>query len=185
MVEMHNRFKRIFVGFDALKEGFWGACRLVISLDECFLKSEVGDQLLSAVGRDRNNHIFPICWVVVKGENEDSWRWFLIKLTKHLTIADGFGWIMITDQQTDLQNTVRAFMSNVEHRNYARHLYANWKKKHGGYALKNFFWKVAKSTTEVEFNEHMYEMKVNSENKGVLVNSENQGMQVNSKNRGV
>ncbi|WOL04811.1 hypothetical protein Cni_G13533 [Canna indica] len=33
MVEGHNRFKRMFIGFDALKEGFLGGCRLVISLD--------------------------------------------------------------------------------------------------------------------------------------------------------
>ncbi|WOL01290.1 hypothetical protein Cni_G10006 [Canna indica] len=92
----------MFIGFDALKQGFLGGCRHVISLDECFLKTE------------------------------------------------------------GLQNAVRAFMPNVEHRNCARHLYANWKKKHGGYALKNLFWKAAKSTTEANFNVQMYQMKQNS-----------------------
>ncbi|WOL00776.1 hypothetical protein Cni_G09489 [Canna indica] len=154
MVEGHNRFKRMFVGFDALKEGFLGGC---------FLKSEVGGQLLSVVGRDGNNQIFPVCWDVVEGENEDSWRSFLIRLTEHLGIVDGFGLTIISDQQKGLQNAVRAFMPNAEHRNCARHLYANWKKKHVGYALKNLFWKAAKSTTEAQFNEHMYEMKVLSQ----------------------
>ncbi|WOK93462.1 hypothetical protein Cni_G02160 [Canna indica] len=55
IVERHIRLKRMFVGFDALKEGFLGGCRHVISLDECFLKSKVGGQLLSAVGRDGYN----------------------------------------------------------------------------------------------------------------------------------
>ncbi|WOL04768.1 hypothetical protein Cni_G13490 [Canna indica] len=130
MVERHNRFKRMFVGFDALKEGILGGCRLVIPLDGCFLKIEVGGQLLSAVSRDDNNKMFPVCWAVVE-----------------------------------------------EHRNCARHLYANGKKKHDGYTLKNLFWKVAKSTTEANFNEKMYQMKINFENQGVQINFENQGVQ--------
>ncbi|WOK93441.1 hypothetical protein Cni_G02138 [Canna indica] len=80
MVEGHNRFKRTFVGFDALKEGFLGGCRPMISLDRCFLKSEVGGQLLSAVGRDGNNQMFLVYWDVVEGENEDSWRVFKMQL---------------------------------------------------------------------------------------------------------
>ncbi|WOL10979.1 hypothetical protein Cni_G19740 [Canna indica] len=113
MVEGYNRFKRIFVGFDALKEGFLGGCRPVISLDGCFLKSKAGGQLLSAVGRDGNNQMFLVCWAVVEGENEESWRWFLIRLTEHLGIVDGFGWTIISDQQKGLQNTVRALMPNA------------------------------------------------------------------------
>ncbi|XP_063949919.1 uncharacterized protein LOC135152758 [Daucus carota subsp. sativus] len=34
------------------------------------------DPLLSAVGRDENNQMFPICYAVVESENTDSWRWF-------------------------------------------------------------------------------------------------------------
>ncbi|WOL05029.1 hypothetical protein Cni_G13752 [Canna indica] len=66
----------------------------------------------------------------------------------------------VVELKKDLQNAVRAFMPNAE---CARHLYANWKKKHVGYALKNLFWKAAKSITEAQFNEHMYEMKVLSQ----------------------
>ncbi|KAK8637441.1 hypothetical protein V6N13_064860 [Hibiscus sabdariffa] len=54
------KFKRLYVCFSALKEGFKKYCRPVISLDECFLKSPFKGEILSVVGRDSNNQIFPI-----------------------------------------------------------------------------------------------------------------------------
>ncbi|PKH85073.1 hypothetical protein CRG98_049997, partial [Punica granatum] len=153
-------FKRFYVGFEGLKQGFLNGCRPVISLDGCFLKTHLGGQLLSAVGRDGNNQMFPIAWAVVEGENEDSWRWFLHRLTYDLGISDGFGWTMLSDQQKGLQNAVRAYMPNVEHRFCARHLYANWKKNNKiTYALTNLFWKAVKCPTAAEFNEVMNQMK--------------------------
>ncbi|XP_074378367.1 uncharacterized protein LOC141719903 [Apium graveolens] len=68
------KFKRIYVCYYALKAGWKAGCRPVIGLDGCFLKIVCGGQLLSAVGRDGNNQMFPICYVVVKSENTDSWR---------------------------------------------------------------------------------------------------------------
>ncbi|XP_031396836.1 uncharacterized protein LOC116207857 [Punica granatum] len=157
-------FKRFYVGFEGLKQGFLNGCRPVISLDGCFLKTHLGGQLLSAIGRDGNNQMFPIAWAVVEGENEDSWRWFLHRLTYDLGISDGFGWTMLSDQQKGLQNAVRAYMPNVEHRFCARHLYANWKKNNKiTYALTNLFWKAVKCPTAAEFNEVMNQMKVHSQ----------------------
>ncbi|WOK98526.1 hypothetical protein Cni_G07238 [Canna indica] len=60
-----------------------------------------------------------------------------------------------------MQLGLLCLMQNIE--NCARHLYANWKKKHVSYDLKNLLWKAAKSTTEAQFNEQMYEMKVLSQ----------------------
>ena len=50
--------------------------RPCICLDGCFLKTLVGGALMSTIGRDGNYQMFPICWDVVEGENENSWRWF-------------------------------------------------------------------------------------------------------------
>ncbi|CAN1849934.1 hypothetical protein LINPERHAP1_LOCUS39590 [Linum perenne] len=38
-------------------------------VDGCLLKGEVDGMLLAAVGKDRNNQVFPIAWAVVDGEN--------------------------------------------------------------------------------------------------------------------
>ena len=45
------RFKRLYICFDSLAQGFLASCRRVIGLDDCFLKTETKGQLLSAVGR--------------------------------------------------------------------------------------------------------------------------------------
>ena len=43
--------------------------------------------------------MFPIDWVVVEGENQDSWTWFIKLLMQDLGIFDGLGWTVISDQQ--------------------------------------------------------------------------------------
>jgi len=54
-------------------------------------------ELLSAVGRDANNQIYPIAWVVVEYDNKG---WFLGHLQKDINIHIGAaGWVFITDQQ--------------------------------------------------------------------------------------
>nr|GEY69372.1 calcium/proton exchanger [Tanacetum cinerariifolium] len=53
-------FKRIYICFKAMIEGWSAGCRKVIGLDGCFLKSTCRGELLTAMGRDGNNQIFPI-----------------------------------------------------------------------------------------------------------------------------
>lgn len=66
-------FKGLYIGLSGLRKGFLEGCRCVISLDGAFLKIMIGGAILSAIGRDGNNQIFPISWVVVLGENESTW----------------------------------------------------------------------------------------------------------------
>ena len=65
---------------------------------ELFLKMMLGGVILSTIGQDRNNQMFPISWVVVLGETEATWRLFLTKLFADLGIIDGMGWTFISDQ---------------------------------------------------------------------------------------
>ncbi|WOH15202.1 hypothetical protein DCAR_0934739 [Daucus carota subsp. sativus] len=64
-----NKFKRVYIFYDAMKKGWKAGCRPIIGLDGCFLKTVCGGQLLSAVGRDGNNQMFPISYAVVESEN--------------------------------------------------------------------------------------------------------------------
>ncbi|KAJ9542528.1 hypothetical protein OSB04_029034 [Centaurea solstitialis] len=52
--------------FDRFYEGWKIGCRRIIALDGCFLKGVCGGELLTAIGRDGNNHIFPGLVQVVK-----------------------------------------------------------------------------------------------------------------------
>ncbi|PKI76659.1 hypothetical protein CRG98_002968 [Punica granatum] len=73
-------FKRLYMGFEGLTYGFLPGCRQIITLDGCFLKTPLGGQFLSIVGKDEKNQMFLIARAVVKGNNESSWNWFLIRL---------------------------------------------------------------------------------------------------------
>ncbi|CAI9290960.1 unnamed protein product [Lactuca saligna] len=66
-------FKRMYVCLKGVKYGWIEGCRRVI----CFLKGICRGELLAAVGRDSNNQVYPLAWVVVSVENKETWKWFL------------------------------------------------------------------------------------------------------------
>lgn len=91
-------FDRFYVCLSALKEGWKKGCRRIIAIDGCFLKGICQGELLSAVGRDGNNHIFPIAWAIVNVENKDNWIWFIRQLGEDLDLGDGEGLTLMSDQ---------------------------------------------------------------------------------------
>ena len=91
-------FDRFYVCFKGLKEGWKLGCRNVIALDGCFLKKPNVGEILTAIGRDGNNHIFPVAWAVVNIENKDNWSWFLDLLGDDLDMPTGNGLTLISDQ---------------------------------------------------------------------------------------
>lgn len=62
-----GKFDRCYVSFAACKDGF-KELRHIIGLNGCHLKGKYGGILLTAVGIDAINNIFPICWAIVKSE---------------------------------------------------------------------------------------------------------------------
>ena len=90
-------FHRLFICFNGLKKGWWEGCLKIICVDACFLKTFLSGQLLVAVGRDGNDHMYPIAWAVVEAENVDSWVWFFIELQKSLALDEGNGVITISN----------------------------------------------------------------------------------------
>ncbi|XP_076932750.1 uncharacterized protein LOC143598412 [Bidens hawaiensis] len=146
-------FFRLFMCFDGLKKGFLASCRKVLCLDGCFLKTFLGGILLAAVGRDANNQMYLVAWAVVEGENNDSWEWFMDELRKCLEVSDGGkGWTLISDQQKGLVNAVHLVWKNAEHRNCARHIFANWHKQYKGEEFKEVYWRACRAYTEADYN---------------------------------
>ncbi|WOL03985.1 hypothetical protein Cni_G12706 [Canna indica] len=121
----HSVFQHLYIGFDGLKKGFMHGCRPIIGFDGCFLKTFLGGQLLSTVGRDHNNQMFPIAWAVVEGENYHAWSWFLGILFDDLAIDPGYDLTLISDQQKGLDYATKQRVPGAEHRNCACHIYAN------------------------------------------------------------
>ena len=91
-------FDRFYVCFQGLKEGWIKGCRNIIALDGCFLKKPNCGEILTAVGRDGNNHIFPVAWAVVTVENKNNWSWFLTLLAEDLMLENGHDVTLMSDQ---------------------------------------------------------------------------------------
>ncbi|XP_038705767.1 uncharacterized protein LOC120001481 isoform X2 [Tripterygium wilfordii] len=152
-------FKAFYCCFKACKEGFMKGCRPILGIDGCFLKGLVKGELLTAIGRDGNNQMFPLAWVVVLVENTETWTWFLNLLKHDLGTAEGELWTLISDRQKGLVAAVADTWPKAYHRFCCRHLYANWCKNYPGRHLKHLFWQLAKSTNMSDFELNFKEIE--------------------------
>ncbi|XP_052625692.1 uncharacterized protein LOC128132781 [Lactuca sativa] len=154
-----NYFHRFYICFKALSVSWKRGCRRVIGLDGCFLKGQVKGELLTAIGRDANNQVYPIAWAVVDVENKSNWTWFLELLSGDLDLIDGSGLVVISDQHKGLLQSVKDVLPHVEHRQCARHIYANFRKAYTGLEFKKLFWAAAMSCVDGDFKRHMDKIK--------------------------
>ena len=53
-------------------------------LDGCYLKASCGEILLTAIGIDPNNCMYPFAYAVFEKEKEESWTWFIELLMSDL-----------------------------------------------------------------------------------------------------
>ncbi|KAI0499488.1 hypothetical protein KFK09_017692 [Dendrobium nobile] len=94
-----NRFQRLFWAFDPSISG-WKYCRPVLSLDGTFLLGKYRGTLLTAIGMDANNGLYPLAFAVVESEY------------RHAGLVRG----------------CREIFPNVAHRHCLRHLRENFRK---------------------------------------------------------
>ncbi|CAI9281649.1 unnamed protein product [Lactuca saligna] len=120
--------------------------------------SKIG-QLLAAMGRDANNHIFPIAWAVVAVENKETWKWFLDLLLDDIEMGIGHGLTLISDQHKGLVEAIKERVPAAKHRQCARHIYANFKKIFKGEQYRTLFWAAAASNTQPKFETEMNYIK--------------------------
>ncbi|XP_071704540.1 uncharacterized protein [Rutidosis leptorrhynchoides] len=152
-------FQRMYICFASIKQGWSQGCRKVIGLDGCFLKGISTGQLLSAVGRDANNQVYPIAWAVVDVETMNNWSWFVHLLKDDLSLNNGDGVAITSDQHKGLIESVRSILPNAEHRNCARHVYSNFSKRWPGVQFRHLFWEAAKCTYVEKFDSIMQKLK--------------------------
>ncbi|CAL2258913.1 unnamed protein product [Prunus armeniaca] len=120
------RFQKIYICLAAVKQRFFQGCRPVIGFDACHIKGHHPGQLLSAVGVDPNNGMYPIAYAVAEVENYETWSWFCQLLAKDLGIENSSGYVFITDKQKGLIDAVHDHFPNAEHRHCLKHLEANF-----------------------------------------------------------
>ncbi|XP_047160380.1 uncharacterized protein LOC124830649 [Vigna umbellata] len=123
-------FNRIYVCLKAFKDNFV-SCRPIIGLDGCFLKGKYGGELLTAVGRDGNEQILPIAYVVVE------------TLVGKLFVEHVH---LFQTNKKGLLPTIQDLLPGVDQRFCVRHLYSNFRKKFPEKDLKRMMWRVAITT---------------------------------------
>ncbi|KAL4570881.1 hypothetical protein LXL04_026545 [Taraxacum kok-saghyz] len=123
-------FEKMYVSFKGVVDGWLSGCRKVIGLDGCFLKCICRGQLLSAIGRDGNNQIYPIAWATVNVESKVTWKWFIDKLMEDIEGGTGHGITLLSDGHKGILESVKERVPDAEHRLCTRHILANFVKKH-------------------------------------------------------
>ncbi|GKA69545.1 splicing factor [Tanacetum coccineum] len=121
----NSYFRRFYICFKGVKYGWKAGCRRVIGLDGCFLKHTCRGELLTAIGKDANNQMYPITWALVKVKNFENCSWFISLLAEDLELSHGTGIRGLLDAVSD-------WLPNAEHKKCTRHVFANFKKKFSG-----------------------------------------------------
>lgn len=98
-VKADGTFSTLYFALDACKRGFLKGCRPIICFDGCHIKTKYGGQLLTAVGVDPNDCIFPIAMAVVETESTMTWEWFLTTLKNDLHIENTAPYTIMSDKQ--------------------------------------------------------------------------------------
>ncbi|XP_012839304.1 PREDICTED: uncharacterized protein LOC105959715 [Erythranthe guttata] len=153
------------VGLAALRDGFLNGCNPFLGFDGCHLKGPYGGVLLSAVGLDGHNGLYPVAFAIVETENKESWVFFFHNLLILLGgFNDGRPWTFVTDRQKGLVDAINVTVPNAINRKCARHICANFRSRFSGGPLKKWFWVASRSYTAAGFNFAMYKIKELSPN---------------------
>jgi hypothetical protein len=94
-----REFKRIYICFAALKVGFLACGRELLGLDGCFMKGPFPGQVLTAIGVDSNNGIYPLAYAVVEAKTTSSWTSFLELIGDDLWLTSESNFTFISDRQ--------------------------------------------------------------------------------------
>nr|KAJ0210468.1 hypothetical protein LSAT_V11C400206000 [Lactuca sativa] len=109
-------FRRIYVCLGALKLGFRAGLRDFLGVDGTLLKGPYPGQVLTAVGLDSNNGIYPVAYAVVEAETTSCWTWFTELLGEDLELGANSNFTFISDRQKGIIPAVAKVFPNAEHR---------------------------------------------------------------------
>nr|GFA44303.1 hypothetical protein [Tanacetum cinerariifolium] len=71
----------------------------LLRLDGAFMRGQYLGQMLTAVGADANNGIYPIAYGIAESKNQYSWSWFLKCLGDDFDLYSNSNFTLITNRQ--------------------------------------------------------------------------------------
>ncbi|XP_076924141.1 uncharacterized protein LOC143586481 [Bidens hawaiensis] len=132
----------------------------LLGLDGAFMKGTFPGQMLTAVGLDSNNGIYPVCYAIVESESNNSWNWFLELLSEDMEIGSNSRFTFMSDRKKGLLQAIQTLFPCAEHRYCLRHIHENMKLAgYRGVLYKNMLYNCATKTTKPEFLTAMNELK--------------------------
>ncbi|KAL4564105.1 hypothetical protein LXL04_028157 [Taraxacum kok-saghyz] len=151
-------FKRVYICLGELKKGFKASRREIVGLDGAFMKGPFPGQMLTAVGLDSNNEIYPVAYAIVEAENKNSWKWFFECLGDDLELYSNSNFTFISDKQKGILPAIAELYPSAEHRFCLRHIHENIRKPYHTNEYKDHLWNSALPNTIPEFEKCMNDL---------------------------
>ncbi|XP_071700503.1 uncharacterized protein [Rutidosis leptorrhynchoides] len=123
------------------------------------MKEPASGQVLTAVGIDSSNGIYPLAYAIVESETYNSWCWFLNCVGKDLGLTKRSNITFMSDRQKGIIAAEENLYPNAEHRFCLRHIQQNMKTQWNGKAYKDHLWRCPTATTVPQFEHCMQERK--------------------------
>ncbi|XP_076934262.1 uncharacterized protein LOC143600465 [Bidens hawaiensis] len=142
-----RQFRRIYICYAGMKSGFKMCGREILGLDRCSIQDPFPGQILTAVGIDGNNGIYPVAFALVEAETDQSWTWFLKCLGDDFDLPTNASFTFISDGQKGLIPALERVFPNAEHRYCLKHIRKNMKKQWGGDVFKSMLLRAASATS--------------------------------------
>ncbi|XP_021750439.1 uncharacterized protein LOC110716113 [Chenopodium quinoa] len=153
------QFSSLFISFTGQWKGFLRGVRPLIGVDGTHLKGNYGGVLLSTVGIDGNNEIFPIAYAVVGQEDKQSWTYFFWHLLNIVKDSSREHWTIISDRQKGVELALEQVWPKADRRFCYRHLSRNYKKLFPGPMMYVLFWRACNASSTFTFRKAMEKLQ--------------------------
>ncbi|CAI9276921.1 unnamed protein product [Lactuca saligna] len=143
-----------------MKKGCKACLRDFLGLYGAHMKGPYPVQILTAVGLDSNNGIYPLAHAIVEIENYESWKWFFECLGDDLDLHTMSNFTFVSDRKKGLLQAVSQLFPCSEQRFCLRHIHENMKKQWRTKEYKDHLWDCATATIVLEFNHYMHQFSL-------------------------
>ncbi|XP_073130833.1 uncharacterized protein [Henckelia pumila] len=160
-----NKFKWLFLCFNACVVGFATGCKPMIFLDGTHIKNKYKGSILLAVAKDASDNLFTLAYAVVDAENDSNWKWFCFHLRgvlvlQHIMVFENF--TFFSDRHPSIIKVVKLLFSRSHHAYCLRHLVDNFVEQvlrsypiHNKKHWSSVFKKAAYAPSQQEFTRHI------------------------------
>ena len=151
-----GRFLYCFFSLGACIRGF-RSCRPVICVDGTFLKSRYKGHMLCAVALDADSALYPLAFALVDSENQNSWKYFMLKLKEAIGDVDNL--VFVSDRHASIIHAVEVVFPEAHHGACYHHVSMNVVAKFKTDHTHSEMYNAAYSYRKSKFHKHFENIK--------------------------